>query len=77
MLNNADQFAGLGTEKSAGFRDLQPLRPRDHAWDVHEAPLGITLRELLDLSGGMRGGYRLKFLDRRMARRRGYSPTST
>jgi hypothetical protein len=26
-----------------------------------EAPLGITLRQLLDMSGGMRAGHKLKF----------------
>ena len=35
----------------------------------YEAPLGITLRELLDLAGGMRDGHAAEVLDARAARR--------
>ena len=60
MLNGADWFAGIGTEKSKGF-GIFNLSGHVTTPGTYEAPLGITLRELLDLSGGMRGGHRLKF----------------
>ena len=60
MLNGADWFADLGTEKSKGF-GIFNLSGHVTTPGTFEAPLGITLRELLELSGGMRGGRRLKF----------------
>ena len=60
VLNGADWFAGIGTEKSKGF-GIFNLSGHLTTPGTYEAPLGITLRELLDLSGGMRGGRRLKF----------------
>ena len=60
ILNGADWFADLGTEKSKGF-GIFNLSGHVTIPATYEAPLGITLRELLDLSGGMRGGRRLKF----------------
>jgi NADH-quinone oxidoreductase subunit F len=53
-------FAGLGTEKSKGM-GLFSLSGHVTNPGQFEAPLGITLRELLDLAGGMRGGKKLKF----------------
>jgi NADH-quinone oxidoreductase subunit F len=55
-----DWFRSLGTEKSAGFT-LYSLSGHVAAPGQYEAPLGITLRELLSLGGGMRPGHRLKF----------------
>ena len=44
----------------------------------YEAPLGITLRELLDMAGGMRDrAHEAEVLDARAAPRRRCSPTST
>ena len=60
VLNGADWFAGMGTEKSKGF-GIFNLSGHVTTPGTFEAPLGITLRELLELSGGMRGGHRLKF----------------
>jgi NADH-quinone oxidoreductase subunit F len=60
VLNGADWFAGLGSEKSKGF-GIFNLSGHVTTPGTYEAPLGITLRELLELSGGMRGGHRLKF----------------
>ncbi len=60
VLNGADWFAGLGTERSKGF-GIFNLSGHVTTPGTYEAPLGITLRELLGLSGGMRGGRRLKF----------------
>ena len=60
VLNGADWFAGLGTERSKGF-GIFNLSGHVSTPGTYEAPLGITLRELLEFSGGMRGGRRLKF----------------
>ncbi|MFV0425559.1 MAG: NADH-quinone oxidoreductase subunit NuoF [Beutenbergiaceae bacterium] len=53
-------FGAMGTEKSKGhgFFSLSGhvIRPGQY-----EAPLGITMRELLDLAGGIRDGHQLKF----------------
>ncbi len=60
VLNGADSFAGLGTEKSTGF-GIFSLSGHVTTPGQYEAPLGITLRELLDLAGGVRAGHKLKF----------------
>ena len=60
VLNGADWFAGLGTEKSKGY-GIFSLSGHVTTPGQYEAPLGITLRELLDLAGGVRAGHRLKF----------------
>ena len=58
--NGADWFASMGTEKSKGFGIFSlsghVVRPGQY-----EAPLGITLRQLIDLAGGIREGHELKF----------------
>jgi NADH-quinone oxidoreductase subunit F len=56
----AEWFASLGTEKSKGFT-LYSLSGHVNNPGQFEAPLGITLRQLLDLAGGVRTGHRLKF----------------
>jgi NADH-quinone oxidoreductase subunit F len=60
MADGADWFAGMGTEKSKGYGIFSLSGHVTHPGQ-YEAPLGITLRELLDLAGGIRGGRRLKF----------------
>ncbi|WP_026414228.1 NADH-quinone oxidoreductase subunit NuoF [Actinomadura oligospora] len=60
VANGADWFTSMGTEKSAGF-GIFSLSGHVTRPGQYEAPLGITLRELLDMAGGMRGGRRLKF----------------
>ncbi len=60
MANGAQWFAGMGTEKSKGF-GIFSLSGHVTKPGQYEAPLGITLRELLELAGGIRGGRRLKF----------------
>ena len=47
-------------EKSPGFT-LYSLSGHVTSPGQYEAPLGITLRELLDYAGGVRAGHRLKF----------------
>ncbi len=55
-----DWFKSMGTEKSAGFT-LYSLSGHVTRPGQYEAPLGVTLRELLELSGGVREGHELKF----------------
>jgi len=55
-----DWFRGFGTEKSTGFT-LYSLSGHVTRPGQYEAPLGVTLRELLDVAGGVRAGHRLKF----------------
>lgn len=55
-----DWFASMGTEKSKGF-GIFSLSGHVTTPGQYEAPLGITLRELLDMAGGIRHGKRLKF----------------
>jgi NADH-quinone oxidoreductase subunit F len=56
----AADFAGYGTERSKGF-GIFSLSGHVTRPGQYEAPLGTTLRELLELAGGMRTGHRLKF----------------
>ncbi|HZB33371.1 MAG TPA: NADH-quinone oxidoreductase subunit NuoF [Streptosporangiaceae bacterium] len=58
--NGADWFAGMGTEKSKGF-GIFSLSGHVTRPGQYEAPLGITLRELLDMAGDVRAGHELKF----------------
>jgi NADH-quinone oxidoreductase subunit F len=60
VANGAEWFAGMGTEKSKGF-GIFSVTGHVTTPGQYEAPLGITLRELLDLAGGVRAGHRLKF----------------
>jgi NADH-quinone oxidoreductase subunit F len=46
-------FSGMGTEKSKGYT-IYSLSGHVKRPGQYEAPLGITLRELLELGGGMR-----------------------
>ena len=58
--NGVAWFAGMGTEKSKGFT-LYSLSGHVNNPGQFEAPLGITLRQLLEISGGIRKGHKLKF----------------
>jgi len=58
--NGAEWFSSMGTEKSKGFT-LYSLSGHVVHPGQFEAPLGITLRELLELAGGIRPGHQLKF----------------
>jgi len=60
IANGPEWFAGLGTEKSKGY-GLFSLSGHVTRPGQYEAPLGITLRTLLDLAGGVREGHQLKF----------------
>ena len=58
--NGVAWFTAMGTEKSKGFT-LYSLSGHVNNPGQFEAPLGITLRELLEISGGIREGHKLKF----------------
>ena len=60
LRHGAAAFAALGTEKSKGF-GIFSLTGHVTTPGQYEAPLGVTLRELLDLAGGVRAGHALKF----------------
>jgi NADH-quinone oxidoreductase subunit F len=60
IANGAEWYQGMGTEKSKGTT-LYSLSGHVTNPGQFEAPLGITLREILELSGGVRAGHKLKF----------------
>lgn len=60
VANGVDWFKSMGSDKSPGFT-LYSLSGHVTRPGQYEAPLGITLRELLDYAGGVRAGHRLKF----------------
>jgi NADH-quinone oxidoreductase subunit F len=60
VRHGVDWFESMGTEKSRGMT-LYSLSGHVTNPGQYEAPLGITLGELLDLAGGVRIGHRLKF----------------
>ena len=60
IANGSSWFASMGTEKSKGMT-LYSLSGHVKRPGQFEAPLGITLRQLLELSGGIREGHELKF----------------
>ena len=60
ILNGAEWYQSMGTEKSKGTT-LYSLSGHVNNPGQFEAPLGITLREILKLSGGVRTGHTLKF----------------
>ncbi|OBR98670.1 MULTISPECIES: NADH-quinone oxidoreductase subunit NuoF [Mycobacteriaceae] len=60
LLNGIDWFTSMGSEESPGFT-LYSLSGHVNRPGQYEAPLGITLRELLAYAGGVRDGHELKF----------------
>ena len=60
IANGAEWFSSMGTEKSKGMT-LYSLSGHVTSPGQFEAPLGVTLRELLEISGGVRAGHQLKF----------------
>src|SRR5665811_300073 len=60
ISGGADWFRSMGTEKSTGF-GLFSLSGHVTRPGQYEAPLGITLRKLLEMAGGVRSGHTLKF----------------
>ncbi len=60
VANGAEWYQSMGTEKSKGAT-LYSLSGHVNNPGQFEAPLGITLREILELAGGVRNGHQLKF----------------
>jgi len=60
IARGADWFASMGTEKSQGH-GIFSLSGHVTRPGQYEAPLGVTLRQLVDLAGGVREGHELKF----------------
>jgi NADH-quinone oxidoreductase subunit F len=60
IANGAEWYQSMGTEKSKGAT-LYSLSGHVKNPGQFEAPLGITLREILELAGGIRAGHKLKF----------------
>ncbi|RCK69682.1 NADH oxidoreductase (quinone) subunit F [Desertihabitans brevis] len=60
VTGGAEWFSSMGTEKSKGMT-LYSLSGHVKNPGQFEAPMGITLRQLLELAGGMREGHQLKF----------------
>src|ERR687884_1068261 len=60
VLGGADWWKSMGTEKSTGPM-IYSLSGRIANPGQYECGLGITLRELLEMAGGVRPGHELKF----------------
>ncbi|MFZ9875904.1 MAG: NADH-quinone oxidoreductase subunit NuoF [Candidatus Nanopelagicales bacterium] len=60
ILNGADWFKSMGTEKSPGFK-LFAVSGHVNRPGIYEAALGTPMSELLDYAGGIRSGHKLKF----------------
>ncbi|AQA22440.1 NADH-ubiquinone oxidoreductase-F iron-sulfur binding region family protein [Rhodococcus sp. MTM3W5.2] len=60
ILRGPQWFRSMGSMESPGFT-LYSLSGHVARPGQYEAPLGITLRELLEYSGGVRAGHSLKF----------------
>ncbi|MGI8457262.1 MAG: NADH-quinone oxidoreductase subunit NuoF [Propionibacteriaceae bacterium] len=60
LRNGAEWFSSMGTEKSKGMTIYSLSGHVANPGQV-EAPLGVTLRQLLEITGGMRPGSELKF----------------
>ena len=60
IANGAEWYQSMGTEKSKGAT-LYSLSGHVNNPGQFEAPLGITLRQILELAGGVRNGHKLKF----------------
>ncbi|RVW03872.1 NADH-quinone oxidoreductase subunit NuoF [Rhodococcus xishaensis] len=60
ILRGPEWFRSMGSEASPGFT-LYSLSGHVRRPGQYEAPLGITLRQLLEYAGGVRKGHRLKF----------------
>ncbi|SDL50691.1 NADH-quinone oxidoreductase subunit NuoF [Tessaracoccus oleiagri] len=60
IANGKDWFASMGTEKSKGFT-LYSVSGHVKNPGQFEAPMGITMRQLIELAGGIREGHELKF----------------
>ncbi|MEV8514387.1 NADH-quinone oxidoreductase subunit NuoF [Dactylosporangium sp. NPDC051484] len=60
VLGGASWFRSMGTEKSPGPK-IYSISGRVNRPGQYECGLGVTLRQLIDLAGGMQSGHKLKF----------------
>jgi NADH-quinone oxidoreductase subunit F len=60
VRGGSDWFRTMGTDRSPGH-GLFSLSGHVQRPGQYEAPLGITMRELIDMAGGIREGHELKF----------------
>lgn len=60
VLGGADWFRSMGTEKSPGPK-IFSISGRINQPGQYECALGTTLRQLIELAGGMQDGHRLRF----------------
>ncbi|WP_282946100.1 NADH-quinone oxidoreductase subunit NuoF [Cellulomonas endometrii] len=60
LVGGSDWFRTMGTDRSPGH-GLFSLSGHVARPGQYEAPLGITMRELLEMAGGVRAGHELKF----------------
>jgi len=60
VLAGADWYKELGPEKCPGT-SIYSLSGRVKNPGQYEAPMGTTLRELIEMAGGIRDGHQLKF----------------
>jgi NADH-quinone oxidoreductase subunit F len=60
LSQGVEWFRSMGSEKSPGFT-LYSLSGHVTRPGQYEGPLGLTLRELLEMAGGIREGHELKF----------------
>jgi NADH-quinone oxidoreductase subunit F len=60
VLGGAAWFRSMGTEKSPGPK-IYSISGRVNNPGQYECALGITLRQLIELAGGMQPGHQLKF----------------
>ncbi|MDO4605806.1 MAG: NADH-quinone oxidoreductase subunit NuoF [Bowdeniella nasicola] len=60
IRNGTDWFTAMGTEKSAGH-GIFSVSGHVNNPGQFEAPFGITMRQLIEMAGGIRNGHRLKF----------------
>jgi NADH-quinone oxidoreductase subunit F len=59
VAKGSDEFRKIGTEKSPGPK-LFCVSGDVERTGVYEVPFGVTLRELLEMAGGIKGGKELK-----------------
>lgn len=60
ILHGSQWFRAMGDEKSAGHGIFSVSGHVKHPGQF-EAPMGVTMRQLLDMAGGIREGHQLKF----------------
>ncbi|GAC1554907.1 MAG: NADH-quinone oxidoreductase subunit NuoF [Herpetosiphon sp.] len=61
MARGAEWFRSFGTEKSPGTKAIS-ISGHVQRRGNYEIPLGITMRQFIELAGGIRPGHELKFI---------------